>query len=119
MDIANRIRTLRESRCWSQGDLEGRTGLARNYLSRVENGHTEPNLETLQKIAKGFGMKLYQLMYDGEAPPSLDGPDSPKDWASTGWGAKAYKQLRARIARMTPADRTTLLQLAEKMASRH
>ena len=118
MDIANRIRTLRESKNWSQGDLEERTGLLRNYLSRVENGHTEPGLDTLEKIANGFEMKLYELMYDGDTPPEVSGPGSPKDWASTGWGAKAYKQLRARLAKMRPQDRDVLLDLAQKMASR-
>jgi transcriptional regulator with XRE-family HTH domain len=35
----------------SQGDIENRTGLLRCYISRVENGHTVPAIETLEKMS--------------------------------------------------------------------
>ena len=37
MLIGDRIRQLRESKSWSQGDIEKRTGLFGSYISRVEN----------------------------------------------------------------------------------
>jgi transcriptional regulator with XRE-family HTH domain len=51
MIIGDRIRTMREEKELSQGDIEKRTGLLRCYISRVENGHTVPGIETLEKIA--------------------------------------------------------------------
>ena len=48
----------------SQGDIEKRTGLLRCYLSRVENGHTVPSLETLQKIAYALDLQLAQFFSD-------------------------------------------------------
>ena len=48
--IGERLRTIRESKNLSQGDIEKRTGLIRCYTSRVENGHTVPSIETLAKI---------------------------------------------------------------------
>ena len=49
MVIADRLRELRENKNLSQGDIEKRTGLLRCYISRVENGHTVPAIETLEK----------------------------------------------------------------------
>ncbi len=64
MDIGYRLRSLREEKKLSQGDLEKRTGLLRCYISRVENGHTVPAVETLEKMARAMDMPLYQLLYD-------------------------------------------------------
>src|SRR5579884_4101419 len=58
LHIGDVIRSYRTSRGLSQGDIERRTGLLRCYLSRVENGHTVPSLETLAKIADALGMSL-------------------------------------------------------------
>src|ERR1700730_10346142 len=71
MFIADRLRQLRAEKQLSQGDIEKRTGLLRCYVSRVENGHTVPAIETLEKMARALGVPLYQLFYDGEEPPKL------------------------------------------------
>ncbi len=46
-NIGTTIRDYRLQKGLSQGDIEKRTGLLRCYLSRVENGHTVPSLDTL------------------------------------------------------------------------
>ena len=58
VNIGEVIRSYRGARGLSQGDIERRTGLLRCYLSRVENGHTVPSLETLAKIAEAMDMAL-------------------------------------------------------------
>jgi transcriptional regulator with XRE-family HTH domain len=58
VNIGEVIRAYRNERGLSQGDIERRTGLLRCYLSRVENGHTVPSLETLAKIAEAMDMSL-------------------------------------------------------------
>ena len=58
MNIGTTIRGYRLQKGMSQGDIEKRTGLLRCYLSRVENGHTVPSLETLQKIARALDLQL-------------------------------------------------------------
>ena len=74
--IGERLRTIRESKNLSQGDIEKRTGLIRCYTSRVENGHTVPSIDTLQKYAQALEIPLYQLFYDGEeAPKKIKGLD--------------------------------------------
>ena len=55
---------LREERNSSQADIEKRTGLLRFRIPRIENGHTVPKLETLEKMAAAPGVPLYQLFYD-------------------------------------------------------
>src|SRR5258708_5021117 len=67
MLIGNRLKELRESKELSQGDIEKRTGLLRCYLSRVENGHTVPSVETLAKMARAPEVPLYRLCHAREA----------------------------------------------------
>jgi transcriptional regulator with XRE-family HTH domain len=65
MLIGDRLRELREQKNLSQGDVEKRTGLLRCYVSRVENGHTVPTVETLEKRARALEIPMYALFYDG------------------------------------------------------
>ena len=71
MIICDRLREMREAKKLSQGDIEKRTGLLRCYISRVENGHTVPVIETLEKMARALEVPLYQLFYNGEEPPKV------------------------------------------------
>jgi len=70
VDIGQVIRSYRSERGLSQGDIERRTGLLRCYLSRVENGHTIPALETLVKIAGAMEINLADF---------FPGTDTPQD----------------------------------------
>jgi len=67
--IGERLRVWREKKKFSQGVIEKRTGLLRCYISRVENGHTVPAVETLEKFARALEVPMYQLFYDSEEPP--------------------------------------------------
>jgi len=70
VNIGEVIRSYRSDRGLSQGDIERRTGLLRCYLSRVENGHTVPSLETLAKIAEAMEINLADF---------FPGTDTPQD----------------------------------------
>jgi transcriptional regulator with XRE-family HTH domain len=72
MVISDRLRQLREEKKLSQGDIEERTGLLCSYVFRVENGHTVPEIETLDKLARALEVPLYQLFYDGEERGAWD-----------------------------------------------
>jgi len=69
MNIGRRLSSLRAARGLSQGDIEKRTRLLRCYVSRVENGHTSPTLDTLEKWAAALEVEFYQLFYEGEGKP--------------------------------------------------
>src|SRR4029077_5889829 len=123
MIIGDRIRLLRETKKLSQGDIEKRTGLLRCYISRVENGHTVPAIETLEKLARAMEVPLYQLFYDGEEPPEL--PNLPKRksaddiaWGSTGKEARFLGRFRRLLGRIEEGDRRLLLYIAQKMDRR-
>jgi transcriptional regulator with XRE-family HTH domain len=123
MIIGDRLRALREEKKFSQGDIEKRTGLLRCYISRVENGHTVPAIETLEKMARALEVPLYQLFYDGEEPPQL--PNLPKRkssddivWGSRGKEARFLSKFRRLLGKVDEGDRKLLLYMAQKMANR-
>jgi transcriptional regulator with XRE-family HTH domain len=74
MNIGQRLYELRAAKSFSQGDIEKRSGLLRCYISRVENGHTIPSLETLEKFAGALEIELYQLFFEGEGKPATPLP---------------------------------------------
>ena len=122
MIIGERLRALRETKNLSQGDIEKRTGLLRCYISRVENGHTVPAVETLEKLARALEVPLYQLFYEGDEPPKL--PHLPKrkaseiPWGSRGKEARFLHMFRRLLGRIEEDDRRLLLYMAQKMAVR-
>src|ERR1035438_6081084 len=123
MIIGDRLRALREQKNFSQGEIEKRTGLLRCYVSRVENGHTVPAIETLEKFARALEVPLYQLFYEGEEPPEL--PNLPKRksaddiaWGASGKEARLLNKFRRLMGRIEEGDRRLLLYMAQKMATR-
>jgi transcriptional regulator with XRE-family HTH domain len=123
MIIGDRLREMREEKKLSQGDIEKRTGLLRCYISRVENGHTVPAIETLEKLARALEIPLYQLFYEGEEPPKLPNHlkrNSPNDtgWGSTGKEARYLNNLRRLLGKTEEGDRKLLLYMLQKMSNR-
>jgi len=122
MMIGDRLRTMREGKNISQGEVEKRTGLLRCYISRVENGHTVPAVETLEKFARALEVPLYQLFYDGEEPPAqLPIPSGRHAAAETAWGssskdARLLFRLRRLLSRVNQRDRKLVLSMAQRMA---
>ncbi len=122
MIIGDRLRVMREEKGFSQGEIEKRTGLLRCYISRVENGHTVPSIETLEKLARALEIPLYQLFYDGEEPPALPNLPKPRTvddivWGSSGKESRYLMRFRQQLGKMEEDDRNLLLFLAQKMRS--
>jgi transcriptional regulator with XRE-family HTH domain len=119
MIIGDRLRAIRESKNLSQGDIEKRTGLFRCYVSRVENGHTIPSLETLEKLARALEMQLYQVLYEPETPSrSLVDGLAAGEWGSSGKSARYFRKLSSCLSRMSTTDRLLVFDFAEKIAKR-
>jgi transcriptional regulator with XRE-family HTH domain len=121
MIIGDRFRILRDEKKFSQGDIEKRTGLLRCYVSRVENGHTVPSIETLEKLARALEVPLYQLFYDGQEPPAF--ANLPKRrtaddvaWGNTGKERRHLMKFRQQLGKMDESDRKLLLLLGQKMS---
>lgn len=121
MIIGDRLRQLREDKKMSQGDVEKRTGLLRCYISRVENGHTVPAIETLEKLARAMEVPMYQLFYEGEEPPAIVAP-MPIESSNAMFGRSSkernyVRSLCRKLKQIGERDRRTLMFLAGKMAT--
>jgi transcriptional regulator with XRE-family HTH domain len=123
MIIGERLRVLREEKNFSQGEIEKRTGLLRCYISHVENGHTVPAVETLERFARALEVPMYHLFYDGEEPPKL--PNLPERkttddilWGSGGKDARLLAKFCRLFSHMEKGDLGFVLFMAQKMARR-
>jgi transcriptional regulator with XRE-family HTH domain len=119
MVIGDKLKTLREQKNLSQGDIEKRTGLLRCYISRVENGHTVPSIDTLEKMARALEVPMYRLFTDEVhvKMPNLPAEIFPRRATSS----KQERVLRAfakLFARMDEKSRGLLIHMASKMAKR-
>lgn len=119
MVIGDKVRTLREQKNFSQGDIEKRTGLLRCYLSRVENAHTVPAIDTLEKLARALEVPMYRLFTDDD---HVKKPNIPaENIRSQAVRSKEDNELRAfakLLSRMDDRERGLLFHLAAKMANR-
>jgi transcriptional regulator with XRE-family HTH domain len=125
MAIGARIRQVREQKGLSQGDIERSTGLLRCYTSRVENGHTVPSLETLERFATALGIPLHELFYPGDGPPptphlsprkSLE--ELAEEDSKEGMDARFLLKLKTLLEHIAESDRQVLITLARKLATR-
>jgi len=116
MIIAQRLKALREQKNMSQADIERRTGLLRCYISRVENGHTVPAIETLEKMARAMEVPIYALFYGDEPPADLPNPEKrPQEWGSSGRDARTLAKFRRLFSQTDKADISLLLFMAQKI----
>lgn len=121
MIVGERLKAIRETKNLSQGDIEKRTGLLRCYISRVENGHSIPSVETLEKMARAMEIALYQLFFepDGhEEPQALDLPHKVKPAKFSRKDANVVSRLGDLVTRMDDRDKSLLIGVAQKLAAR-
>jgi transcriptional regulator with XRE-family HTH domain len=111
MNIGETIRNFRLQRSMSQGDIEKRTGLLRCYLSRVENGHTIPSLDTLAKIAGAMDLALSQFFSEGNNNGHKGLPQLSDD------EVRFLGQIRRYSVNLNDSDRKLVLAMIKKMAS--
>jgi len=119
MVIGDKLKALRAQKNLSQGDIEERTGLLRCYISRIENGHTVPSVDTLEKMARALEIPMYRLFTDGER---VKKPNIPAEAirsravrSEQGGELRAFAKL---LSRMNEKDRGILFHMASKMAKR-
>lgn len=110
MNIGTTIRGYRLQKGMSQGDVEKRTGLLRCYLSRVENGHTVPSLDTLQKIAGALNVPLSQFFAEETVARDLQSLALSED------DIRFLTQIQRYAAHLNEPDRKLLLAMVKKFA---
>ena len=118
MVISERLKDLREQKKLSQGDVEKRTGLLRCYISRVENGHTVPSVDTLEKMARALEIPTYRLFTDDA---HVKKPNLTQNIPSRPANTKEDRELRAfakLFSRIDDKKLGLLFHMASKMAKR-
>jgi transcriptional regulator with XRE-family HTH domain len=113
LNIGETIRNFRLEKGMSQGDIEKRTGLLRCYLSRVENGHTVPSLDTLSKIAGAMDMPLGHFFSES---PQENGSAKTMPHLSDE-EIRFLTQVRRYAASLNDSDRKIVLTMVKKLAS--
>jgi transcriptional regulator with XRE-family HTH domain len=110
--VGSKIRSLRQAKGLSQGDIEKRSGLLRSYISRVEGGYTAPSLGTLDKFAKALGIESYQLLLNhGAKARSAAIPIRPALSRSATRLLRTYEDLSA-------SNRRLLVSIASQLAKK-
>jgi transcriptional regulator with XRE-family HTH domain len=95
----------------AQGDIEKKTGLLRCYLSRVENGHTVPSLDTLSKIALALDLPIAQFFADDSVGRQLN------TQRLTDEELRFLTQIRRYSSNLNESDRKLLLAMVKKFAA--
>lgn len=62
MNFYERLKNAREDRDISQKDMASMLDMNQSNYSRIENGHQEPSLDQLMKIAKIFNLTIDELL---------------------------------------------------------
>lgn len=64
--LGKRIQLIRERRGLTQEELEEKSGVNTKYISAIERGQKNTTVKTLEKIAKGLNIELYELFLFSE-----------------------------------------------------
>jgi transcriptional regulator with XRE-family HTH domain len=115
VNIGGVIRSYRTERGLSQGDIERRTGLLRCYLSRVENGHTVPSLETLAKIAEAMEITLADFFPGSESQFERDSKRLLGELSEE--EIRFLAEIRKHSSTLSDGDKKLVLAVIRKMAS--
>ncbi len=111
--IGRRLRVIRIEKGLSQGDIEKQTGLLRSYLSRVENGHTVPSLDTLRKIAATLDVSLAELL-----DPESKAPRAAEEFVENKQQMRFWNLMRKYVPKLEERHRRLLVGLARRMTSK-
>src|SRR5258708_138238 len=111
MNIGETVRNYRLRKGMSQGDIEKRTGLLRCYLSRVENGHTIPSLDTLSQIASAMEPRLGPFFADPHPNGKSGLPPLTED------EVRFLTQIRRYSSNLNDSDRKLVIAMVRKMAA--
>ena len=119
MVIGEKLKTLRTQKKLSQGDMEKRSGLLRCYISRVENGHTVPTVDTLEKMARALEVPMYRLFTDDKhvKAPNIPRESAPGRTVNPKHDRELWTFAKL-LARMSDERRGLLFHMAWKMANR-
>lgn len=71
LTTAEMIRVFRHRRGWTQRDLAEAAGVTQATIFRLERGSTNPNINTLRKVAAALEVPLSEILMEGAAPAGV------------------------------------------------
>ena len=82
--LGQRLKHIRKTLRWTQGDLAARSGVAASTISKVENNQLSPSFETILRLAEGLGVDVTDLL----APNSETAPKTRRVITRRGQGER-------------------------------
>jgi transcriptional regulator with XRE-family HTH domain len=115
--IGERLKAIRESKHLSQGHIEKRTGMLRCYVSRVENGHTVPSIDTLNKWTGALEVSMSELFAEDGKPakplPTIKNGNKKLNRTTS----NSLRRIESALVKMDPRDVQIITGLALKFAA--
>ena len=66
LDTLGKLRQLLDERNWTEYRLAKASGLSDSTIKNIFKRNTQPTIETLEAVCRGFGITLAQFFADGE-----------------------------------------------------
>src|SRR5690242_10212706 len=103
--IGDRIKAERAARGWTQKELAQRSGINFGYIRMLEtNQRPNPTGETLQRLARAFGISVDELL---EGPPAPDTETPPTaELRAVGWPEEWVTRLEQIWPELTAGERS-------------
>ncbi len=60
--LGKNLKSIRSKKNISQGEIARILKVGRSFITNIENGKTNPTLDTISKIAKAIGVSVSALM---------------------------------------------------------
>lgn len=86
MTLAERIKTQRTAKGYSQEEVAGQLGVSRQAVAKWESGQSAPSTENLFKLAELFGTTV-DLLLTESPPPQPVSQSKPFPWKRNLWWA--------------------------------
>lgn len=105
MKIAARIRRIRLERSITLEDLQSKTGLTKNLMTRIESGREIPTLEMLDRLGEALDVPIHIFFYDIVGPdltprltprPTL--PELAEEWQGSATSPGSHRGSQHRDA---------------------
>jgi transcriptional regulator with XRE-family HTH domain len=64
--LGHTVRELRASAGYSQESFAAKIKVHRTFMGTIERGKTNPSLDTIERLAKGLGLSVWELMRAAE-----------------------------------------------------
>lgn len=74
--LADTIRVMRAERGWTQAQLAQKCGVSQQQIARLERPTSNPTVEILVRLSKGFGRQLF-IRFEGAAIHMMRAPGGP------------------------------------------